>query len=267
MFPVYVISLADEQLRKTAIKNHLEERGFECEFFDAVDGRQMDVLSHPGYDGPRRMAAHGRHLKGGELGCILSHRGIYQKILDEGHEHVFVIEDDARFDADTKEVLESFLAKNIPYDMVRLLGSEKVARGKHRKILPLYKGHHLVRLRTSPGGTHATLVSRTGAKKLLESTQKFAFPIDTILGRAWETGVDWYSIQPGLAVQDLDFESAIGDDRHDKTNPLNGVAKLKFKLTRLRFKIAEALGKARVYWGNYWNDKAVAKNHHQTPPP
>ena len=57
----------------------------------------------------------------------------------------------------------------------------------------------------------------------------------------------------------LRIESAIGDERHDKTIPLNGAAKLKFKATRLGFKIGEALGKACVYYTNAPKDLAARK--------
>ncbi|MEZ5815292.1 MAG: glycosyltransferase family 25 protein [Alphaproteobacteria bacterium] len=256
MIPAFVISLKEETARREAISAHLKERGFEFEFFDAVDGRQMDVLKHPDYDATKRRAAHGRDLKPGELGCLLSHRNIYEEIVKRNLDIALILEDDARLHEDTKAVLEALLKKNITFDLIRLLGSPKVAKGKHRKIAKLFKDFWLVRLRTTPGGAHATLVTRRGAKKLVKTTQKFAFPIDTILGRGWETGIDAYSIQPGLAVQDLSFESAIGEERHDKTAvPKN----LKFKFTRLVFKIGEAAGKAQVYYANAPRDLATRK--------
>ena len=256
MISVFVISLPDETARQDAIAEHLKERGFEYTIFNAVDGRQMDVLDHPDYDAKTRRAAHGRDLKPGELGCFLSHRNFYEHMVKEKLDYALLIEDDARFHEDTKASLEALLKKDSDFDIVRLLGSPKVAKGKHRKVMPLYKDFWFVRLRTAPGGAHATLISQKGAQKLLQATQTFAFPIDTVLGRGWETGVQAYSIQPGLSTQDLSFESAIGDERHDKTKtPKN----LKFKITRLLFKIGEALGKAWVYYANAPSDLAVRK--------
>ncbi len=259
MIPVFVISLKDETARRDAIAAHLKECGFDFQFFDAVDGRQMDVLAHPDYDGQTRRAAHGRDLKPGELGCFLSHRGIYEEIIKQDLDYAFVVEDDARFHEDTKDILEDLIAKKFEFDIVRLLGSPKVAKGKHRKLFQLLKDFWLVRLRTCPGGAHATLISRNGAEKLIKATQTFAFPIDTVLGRCWETGIKAFSIQPGLSVQDLAFDSAIGDERHDKTIPLKGIEKLKFKITRLNFKIGEAIGKAWSYYANAPKDLAARK--------
>lgn len=243
MINVLVISLPEALERQSIIRAHLQERDFEFHIFEAIDGRQMDVLAHKGYDAKTRRAAHGRDLKPGELGCLLSHRAAYQKIVDDNFDHALLLEDDARLAPETKDILEAFLAKNIDYDIIRLLGSEKVANSPHRKIIPLYKDFHLTRMKTTPGGAHATLISQAGAKKLLRATEKFAFPIDTILGRCWETSINAYSIQPGLAVQDMDMESSIGDARFEKKIELRGIEKLKFKVTRPLFKLSEAIGK------------------------
>ena len=259
MIPVLVISLKNETARREAVSAHLKECGFDFEFFDAIDGRQMDVLEHPRYDSITRRRCHGRDLKPGELGCSLSHRAAYEEIIKRNLDYALIIEDDARFHEDSKTVLNATIEKTFDFDVIRLLGSPKVARGKHRKIIPLYKDFHLVRLKTTPGGAHATIVSRKGAEKLLKATERFAFPIDTVLGRCWETGLQAYSIQPGLAVQDLSFESAIGDARHDKTIHLKGHEKAIFKVTRPLFKLEEALGKNWVYWSNAPKDLALKR--------
>lgn len=256
MLPAYVISLKDETARHAHIKAHLKERGFECIFFDALDMRGSNVLEHPDYDFKRRRAAHGRDLKPGELGCFLSHRTVLEEIVKQGHEHALVLEDDAKLHENTKAALESFLAKKIPYDLIRLLGSEKVNKGKHRKITPLYEDHNLVRLRTAYGGTHATLYSLEGAQRILENCQRFAFPWDTFVGRVWETGINAYSILPGLAIQDTSFDSSIGDARFNKKEVPKSLG---FKLTRATFKLEEALGKAWIYYSTLSKDLALKK--------
>tara|TARA_B100001989_G_scaffold222129_1_gene175378 strand:+ start:1456 stop:2256 length:801 start_codon:yes stop_codon:yes gene_type:complete len=263
MIPTFVISLKDEQQRRDYSAAHLRQRGFEFEFFDAIDARKMNVLSHPDYDHARRRRSHGRDLKPGELGCFLSHRAVYQKIITDNLPFALVVEDDCIFHENAKDVLEAFLAKNLEFDVIRLLGSKKVAEGKHRKILPICQksGEEfwLIRLRTAYGGTHATLISQAGARKLIKATRKFAYPIDTLMGRCWETGIQAYSIQPGLAVQDEAMDSTIGDARMDKTIELDGFEKWMFKVTRPAFKLDEACGKAQTYWLNAPKDLALKK--------
>ncbi len=256
MLPTYVISLPEEKARHEHIAAHLKERGFAPTFVDGIDMRGSNVLDHPAYDFARRRAAHGRDLKSGELGCFLAHRVALQQMIDDAHPFALILEDDAKLHENTLAALQNLINKNIDFDLIRLLGSDKVNNGKHRKITPLYKDHTLVRLRTAYGGAHATLYARKGAEKLLTTTQRFAFPWDTALGRCWETGMNAYSILPGLAVQDTGFESTIGDARFNK---METPKTLSFKITRSLFKIEEALGKAWIYYAPLAKDLAIAK--------
>ena len=238
---------------------HLEQRGFAFRFFDAVDGRRMNIARHPGYDARRRRATHGRDLQPGELGCLLSHRGVYREILRQNLEYALVAEDDARFHPCARAVLQDLIGKYNRFDLVRLLDNPKVAASTRRRIIPLAGDFWLVRLRTAPGGAYATLISAQGAAKLVKATENFAFPIDTILGRTWETGLRAYAIQPGLAVHDFGFASAIGDQRFDKTIALTGPARVKFRINRLLFKLGEALGKSRAYYASAPGDFALRR--------
>lgn len=256
MLPAYVISLKEETERRAHIESHLKERGFECIFFDAIDMRGANVLNHPDYNFKTRRAAHGRDLKPGELGCFVSHRAVYHKIIEEGHPFALVVEDDAQFHENTAAALDALIDKQIDFDLIRLLGSKKVNAGKHRKITPLYKDHALVRLRTNYGGAHATLLSQSGAQKLIKAFKTFAYPLDTALGRSWETGINAYSILPGLAVQDTSFDSSIGEARFNKAQTPKT---LSFKCTRSLFKLGEALGKAWIYWSNLPSDLAITR--------
>tara|TARA_B100000282_G_C31738063_1_gene494675 strand:- start:566 stop:1360 length:795 start_codon:yes stop_codon:yes gene_type:complete len=255
-----IISMHGEDKRREMMSAHLKERGFEPQYFDAIDGRQMDVLAHPDYLKSKRRAAHGRDLKPGELGCMLSHRAAYQYIFDQSYEHTLLLEDDARLVPETKEILEHFIKMDIDYDIVRLMGSPKVMRSKARMICPIYKDFFLTRMATTPGGAHATLISKKGAEKLIKATEKFAFPIDTVLGRCWETGVNAYSIKPAISVPDEEnFETTIGNERHDKKIHLKGIEKLIFKINRPLFKLSEALGKRKQFNTTRANDLALSK--------
>ena len=146
MIPAFVISLKNEKKRREAIDQHLKTLGLDFTFIDAVDGRKMDVLQHPDYNSARRLACHGRELEPGELGCFLSHRQAYEYMIEKDLDYALLLEDDARLNENTLKTLDSLINKDFEFDIVRLLGSPKVARGKHRKILPLFKDFWLVRL-------------------------------------------------------------------------------------------------------------------------
>ena len=257
--PTFVISLKEETERRKAIAAHLKERSFECTFFDAIDGRKMDVHTHPAYNSKKRRASHGLDLLPGELGCLLSHQAIYQKIIDDNLDYAFVLEDDARLAPETKPVLEKFLEKDIDFDLLRLLGSPKIAKTKRRNICNIDKSHKLVRILRLHGGAHAQIISKSGAQKLLKALENFAYPIDMILGRCWENGLQSYALMPGLATQDKAFDSAIGGERFEKRFELTGAEKAKYPITRLAYKLEEAAGKYYTYYKNLPNDLAIAR--------
>src|SRR5690625_2715287 len=95
-WPIFVISLHDAHERRRSIREQCAELGLEFEFFDAIDGRtglapEFEVEIDRGAAEIR----HHRPLSDAEFACALSHRRIYQRILERGLPGAVVLEDDA----------------------------------------------------------------------------------------------------------------------------------------------------------------------------
>ncbi|MCB1529648.1 MAG: glycosyltransferase family 25 protein [Rhodospirillales bacterium] len=260
--PIFVISLSGAEERRSGMAEKLRSLGLDFEFFDAVDGRKTDVLAQPLYHARKRALYFGKHLTGGEWGCFLSHKALYEKICAENIARAIIFEDDAIPDDRFPEVLKTILQKEISFDVIRFMGSPKIERKGYRKITPLSEGFWLGRLPSVHGGAHAYMVSKEGAQKLLSymARKKVAYPIDTILGRCWETGVNAYAVNP-IVRQDLSLDSAIGEERFNKASDLRGLAKAVYPLTRSYYKIAEHVGKRRVFAASCRADKALGGAH------
>ncbi|MEQ8357181.1 MAG: glycosyltransferase family 25 protein [Kiloniellaceae bacterium] len=256
---ILVINLRGSTERRDRMRRQLEALGLDFDFVDAVDGRGFDLATHPAYDGPRRRRAYGRDLSGGELGCLLSHRSIYEKMLAEGLEQVLVLEDDVILGADFLAVLPSILAASADCDVVRFLSARKIARLRQRRVAPLAGGYWLARLETTPGGAYAYLIRRRGAEKLLPFMQRNWLPVDTLMGRSWETGLRWLIVCPALADYDRDIDPDISFSRYDKGARRGGAGRLAYRLSRARFKLLETLGKRRVYWSAWAADRRGLK--------
>ncbi|MBN8521582.1 MAG: glycosyltransferase family 25 protein [Alphaproteobacteria bacterium] len=254
--PVFVISLSGALDRREKIKSRLDAQNIPFIFFDAVDGRSFDVPSLPFYDGTRRRAFFGRDMTGGEIGCLLSHKQIAQKMINEEIPFAVVLEDDAVLQPEFKEVVLSLMVTSYPWELVRFLGSNKVSKLRQRTVAHLTPTHRLTRLSTAPGGTHALMLSLSGARKLVKSLSHVAFPVDMIMSRPWISGLDLYTVQPGLAVQDLSFESSIGTSRNHK-DPVDvtGWPRWIFPITKRWFKITDVIMKRLTYWGAWMRDK------------
>lgn len=236
----FIITLPEATKRQEHMRAQLAAQGItDFEFFPAVDGRGFDVPNHPNYNAAKRRLFFGRDLKGGELGVTLSHKAIYQKMLDENIAIALIFEDDAYLEPDFKTVCDALTSTPIDFDLVRFLGSKKVARLQQYTKRTVIGNYTLNALRTAPGGAFAYLITRAGAHKMLTLLDRFYLPIDTLMGHNWKNGLDAYIIQPGLAEQDTSQEQYIGTARFKKTLDLPPAMRLIFPLTRAAYKAYE----------------------------
>lgn len=258
MIPIFIVSLPKATERRTRIIQILDNLGLDFTFINAVDGRGFDVINHPLYNAPKRLRCFGKHLTGGDLGCILSHKKIYQRMVDNNIERALIFEDDIILRDAFLPMLEKIIAMPVAFDMVRFFGSPKLERLKFRHVFKLSDTHYLDRHNGMPGGSHATLMTLSGAKKLLPHLDNTHLPIDAILGRSWLTGCNWYTVRPGLVAQDRELESSIGDSRFNNKKDITGLAKTLYPLTRAWFKFNETCCKKYWYAKTYLKDKSYA---------
>ena len=259
MIPVFIISLSEATDRRAYIEKTLKETGLNFQFVDAVDGRQFDVFNHPIYDAPKRRRILGRDLTGGDLGIILSNKKIFEHMIEKNIPRALILEDDVVLRDDFVTTLKKLETIPVPFDMIRFLGSPKLERLKLRNVYKIDETYKLVRHKGLPGGSHAILITQTGAKKLLKHMNKNAYPIDVLMGRSWKTGLNWFTIRPGLAAQDLSFDSIIGEQRLQKKDlQITGLTRTLFPFTRGWFKFTEAILKKYWYYKTYLRDKKHA---------
>lgn len=261
--PVFVISLKGSHARRAAMAAQMERCGLPFEFFDAVDGRSLDVTAQPRYDGMRRLAFFGKHLTGGEWGCLLSHFALYEKMIAADIPRCVIFEDDALLAPEFRQILETILSTDFQYDLVRFMGSTKIARKGYRKILKVGGDLWLGRLPSIHGGAHAYLITQQGARKMLAyaARHKIAYPVDTLLGRCWETGLDVYAVNPVVRQDTVSFTSDIGEARFDKRADLSPLGRVLFPLTRGWYKLAEHAGKRWVYAAAARRDTMLRERH------
>ena len=106
-----------------------------------------------------------------EIGCCASHREVWQKQIDQGLEHVLVLEDDARFDTDKlNQLVENW--KDLPeFELLHLgwqyyagYGVQTIEQVEIEGLPNLWKGDGMWL-------THAYIVSLEGAKIYEERTR------------------------------------------------------------------------------------------------
>ena len=253
---IYVINMKSSTERRAKIAARLDALGLPYTFFDAVRGADLDYKNAPYYDRQKRLRYFGRDLLPGEIGCLLSHRGVYQQMLIDNVEVALVLEDDVTLSDDFKEILERIMAHDKKWDLLRFLGNKKPFSKGYRTLEALDETHNFIRIPTVPGGAYGYMLTRKAAAVLIEQTACIAFPIDTIHGRVWDTGLDVYALLPSPVYVDMSQETTIGDERFDKTLQITGVKKALYPLFRFAFKMGEAWDKRRAYAASAIRDKA-----------
>jgi len=108
---IFIISLSNSTDRQDFMKQQLENNNISYGFFNAVDGRKLSLEeTEILYD--IKKAKKYRELTPGEIGCSLSHKAIYKKIIDENIERAIILEDDIIIRPDFKTIVSYF--ENLP---------------------------------------------------------------------------------------------------------------------------------------------------------
>ena len=139
--PVYVINLTRSVLRKKHIIDQLNNADVPFKIIDAVDGAELsdqEILNNNDF-GLWKMGSRTRHLFKGEIGCVLSHFKIYQKMIEDNIEVACILEDDIELQKDFKEFLNYENLNTVDWDLFYLghhsQYSKKEAWSKNKKEL------------------------------------------------------------------------------------------------------------------------------------
>ncbi|MEH6478199.1 MAG: glycosyltransferase family 25 protein [Sneathiella sp.] len=257
--PVFVINRRKDKHRRSDMTERLGKVGITPVFFEAVDGYALDLMNLPDYDGEKRRRYFAKDLGHGEIGCSLSHRKIYEKMVDENIASAVVLEDDIFVEDNLKNLLEDIRNTNLPWDLIRFVGHGKVFDIGFRPLVKLRHQYSIVRVPTSPSGAYAYLLTQKAAKTLISFMQKNWVPVDIIHSRAWETKLDTFLVHPSPVTPDLVSPSTIGDDRFDKHSRITGVTKLLHPFYRFWYKLSNGAGKRFLYLSTRQKDIKIAK--------
>lgn len=181
--PVFLINLDRNPERLETARAALAPVGIVPERVAAVDGRALPPGQLAQIEAAA-MAAIGRALSPGEVGCFLSHLEAARRIVAAGLPHAIVLEDDARPGPELVADLAGLMAA-LPAaaDLVNL-GRAPSKFFRPERVLP--SGRALGRAYYFPVTTSALLWSRAGAERFL-AEHRLEAPVDVFLQR-WLSG-------------------------------------------------------------------------------
>ncbi len=196
--PTLVINLDRSTDRWQRAAKNLGELGMPYQRVSAIDGGVLSPQALRQHYCPQlnRQQLH-RTLSPGEIACYLSHRKVWQQILDEGLDCALVLEDDARVLPGGPAAIAALAQTASHWDVIKLFvgPNAKPVVARH----PLAPGFDLALTTKIPTSTAAQLVSNAGARKLLAMSERFGRPIDWDIRRWWHYDLRVLGVTPSVA--------------------------------------------------------------------
>ncbi len=195
----YVISLESALDRREHIKQEFAKQNIDFEFFDAITPNQAQALFKQVF--PQVDIS---SLSGGELACSASHIMIWQNLLEQNLPYITVFEDDIFLGQNADVFLNSIDWLPTTWDIIKLetflertfLSYDSI-HVSDRQLYTL-KGAHF--------GTAGYIISKAGAKKLMEYIEKqpYLVPIDHLMFSQALTShlVQIYQFYPAICIQE-----------------------------------------------------------------
>jgi glycosyl transferase, family 25 len=209
---MYVLNLDRSPDRWSKMSRQMRHAGLDVERLAAVDGRKLSKEEL--YKESNLLAMYLQPR--GVIGCYLSHKKFWQKVVDEKLDKAIIFEDDVQLVPDFKEKLINNLERfskeaDTNFDVIMLGAIGRVhPEGKDgvggrffsiyiggKRPLKIINDYRYQPRR--PAGTHAYMVSYKGAQKLLKLCSKASYHVDLECWRHLD--LDLTMFHPMLAYQ------------------------------------------------------------------
>jgi len=176
----FVINLVRDEARRIAISQQLGQLKLPYSIFPAIYGRDLSKEDlTKSYN--RELAIKESHdLTLGEIGCALSHIGVYREMVRLGIQHCLVLEDDAKLGPDIVDVLPK-LAALYPANTAQVVMLNYVEKYQRIGMIKLTDKHHVVSTYGGNKNAHGYFITLAAAKNLSENL----FPVWLVADR-WE---------------------------------------------------------------------------------
>ncbi len=214
-FQTFVISLERAWERRAHMERLLRDLGMSAEFVPAVDGRALGAQQRARYDAARAKIDYRAEMSDAEIGCYLSHYGLYERMCREGIELALILEDDISASPALPQIVAELAGHpERSWDVVRLqTARRKVAEPEsaaaHGALVRPVRGGGLYRLNTHVLGGCGYLITLAGARTMMSFGARITRPIDQTLDRFWENGIRPYVVRPFPIWQAPDIQSEI----------------------------------------------------------
>ncbi len=202
----YVINLEKSTVRRQYMENLLAPYSFlNVEFVKAIDGRLLSEEERQSrFDVPRSQKLYGRSLNAGEIGCALSHRSVYDRIVDGSDPYALVLEDDISIlrDLNTLDLKAVDSVLNHPQPRVLMLSGD----------YSYYQKKSIVRL-YSAVGAYAYILNKAAAQRILSINPPCSVADDWMFYK--RKNLKLYAVHPYMVDANTNMELLSSDVKQD----------------------------------------------------
>tara|TARA_B110000211_G_C14062851_1_gene546385 strand:- start:1349 stop:2098 length:750 start_codon:yes stop_codon:yes gene_type:complete len=243
-YKCFIIHLKRAKKRKTYVDKIISQLSISSEIINAVDGKLLsdnDILKYSSSD-PLFQPTYPFGLNNGEIGCFLSFRKAWKKIVDQNLSAGLIFEDDVSLNLDIfNKSLKSALKWIDEYGYIQFQ-----VRDIPKKSILIKTENNVKLFQPFPNllRCSAQLVSYSTAVKLLKLTKVFDRPVDGFLQLEWNTHIKISTITPSGVKDNTDASggSNLSIDMPFKRKIRNEWTRLKYrhqikKYTNKYFKI------------------------------
>jgi len=210
---IFVISMLDSKERRKSIERQFDRVGLEFEFINAVVGKSLSQEEVNQICDVEAIKRNPKYLSKAYIGCTLSHKLAWEKILNADLECALVLEDDVQLPNDANRILQD-IPSVIRGDEVILLyykgfrrlyfsrcNSRSLSRG-YEVLSPLDKN-------SIPHSAEAYVISRGACRSLLKIILPIRVPPDQWDYYLNQHGIGKLSVVYPRPFRDARFQSGI----------------------------------------------------------
>jgi glycosyl transferase family 25 len=215
--PVYIINLKRSVERRDHTIKHLNDLGVHFQIIDAVDGSEFsdkEILNNQ-VIGLWKDRSRTRYMRRGEIGCVLSHLKIYQKMIDEDIKVACILEDDIECSKEFKDFLICGNLNIVDWDLLYLghhsQYSKKEACSIERKKTKIgnYRTGKPIEL---PGGSYGYIIKKEAARIILKHAYPIRMSLDHYIGNSPALGIRIYLLSPPCVDHNHLYNSTIAQN-------------------------------------------------------
>jgi glycosyl transferase family 25 len=217
--PVYIINLKRSVERRNCIVDHLTGLGVDFQIIEAVDGSAISdaEMLDRNKTGIWKDGSRTRYMFKGDIGCVLSHLKIYQKMIDEGIGTVCILEDDIECRKELRDFLNTENLMTSEWDLLYLghhtQYSEKEAWSIKKEKLRI-GGFSLGEPVELPRGSYGYLIKKEAAEKIMRNVYPVRMSQDCYIGNSPAIGIRVRLLSPPVISHIYSLESTISQNEN-----------------------------------------------------